>query len=120
MLAGAALRALRHWLFELGHENPTIGAAAGGLPQVYYLLNVGRIVHVRTAVAPSYPERLTTSEIRRLRRLAQRLDARAWEAQIIVRTNFHPSAIIWRNVDAACETVPHSRFYGHVACAAAG
>ena len=94
MLAGAAMRALRHWLFELGHENATIGATTAGLPGVYHLLNVGRLVHVRTAIAPSYPDRLTMNEIRTLRGLARRLDAGAWEAHVIVRPNFHPSAIV--------------------------
>jgi hypothetical protein len=97
MLAGAALRALREWLFELGHESATIASAPGGLRDVYYLLDVGRLVQVRAAIAPSYPEGLSGSEIRALRSLARRLDARAWEAQIIVRPNFQPSAIIWRH-----------------------
>ena len=99
MLARAAAKALRQWLFELGHESATIGLAAGGLPGVYHLLDVGRLVQVRAAIAPSYPESLSASEIRALRRLARRLHARAWEAQIIVRPNLQPSAILWRNVD---------------------
>jgi hypothetical protein len=29
------------------------------------------------------------------------LHARAWEAQIILRPNFHPSAILWRDLGTA-------------------
>jgi hypothetical protein len=101
MLAGAALRALRQWLFELGHENPTIGSAVGGLPEVYHLLDIARVVHVRSAIAPSHPECLSEREVRALRESARRLGAGAWEARVIVRPNFHPSAILWRHVDAA-------------------
>lgn len=108
MLVWAAGRALRQWLFELGHENPTVRSAAGGLRDVYHLLNVGRLVHVRAAIAPSYPESLSASEIRALRRLARRLHARAWEAQIILRRNFHPSAILWRDLGTASGHPPCS------------
>ena len=97
ILAGAALRALRHWLFELGHENATIASGPEGLSDVYHLLDVGRLVQVRTAIAPCYPEGLSRGEIRVLRRIARRLGANAWEAQIIVRPNFQASAILWRN-----------------------
>jgi hypothetical protein len=116
MLAAAALRALRHWLFELGHKNATIGSATAGLPDVYHLLNVGRVVHVKTAITPSYPESLTRTEIRALRGLARRLDARAWEAQVILRPNYHPSAILWRDVEARGKTGCASGLRGHVAC----
>lgn len=93
------MRALREWLFQLGHENATIGSKPGGLPDVYHLLDVGRLVQVRPAIAPSYPERLSTTEIRALRALARRLGARAWEARVIVRPSFHASAILWRSVN---------------------
>lgn len=96
MLAGAAVRALRHWLFELGHENAAIRPATGG---VYHLVDVGRLVQVKTAITPSHPPCLSTSELRALQGLAQSLNVRAWEAQIIVRPNFHPAAIIWRDVE---------------------
>ena len=98
MLARAAVRALRQWLFELGHESATIGSTAGGLPGVYHLLNLGRLVQVRAAIAPSYPEGLSAGDVRVLRRLSRRLDARAWEAQVIVRPNFLPSAILWHDL----------------------
>jgi hypothetical protein len=101
MLVWAVEKALRQWLFELGHESATIGLAAGGMAGVYHLLDVGRVVQVRAAIAPSYPESLSASEIRALRRLARRLHARAWEAQIVLRPNFHPSAILWRDLGAA-------------------
>lgn len=96
MFATAAMRALRDWLFELGHDDGPVAAADGPLCGVYYLPSVRRLVHVKTAMAPSHPESVTAAEIRALLRLAPRLGARAWEAHVIVRRNFHPSAIIWR------------------------
>lgn len=98
MFATAAVRALRHWLFELGHGDGPVAAAEGALRGVFYLPSVRRLVHVKTAMAPSHPERLSAAEVRALRRVARRLDARAWEAHVIVRRNFHPSAIIWRQL----------------------
>jgi hypothetical protein len=53
---------------------------------------------VRAAIAPSYPQYLSALERRALRALGGRLGARPWEAHVIVRPNFHASAIIWHNV----------------------
>jgi hypothetical protein len=101
MLTLAAMQALRHWLFELGHDEEPVAPAEGALRGVYYLPSVRRLVHVRAAIAPSQPERLTAAEIRALHRLAPRFGARAWEAHVIVRSNYHPSAIIWRPLPPA-------------------
>jgi hypothetical protein len=118
MLASAALRALRRWLFELGHENATVGSAAGGMRDVYHLLNVGRLVQVKAAVSPSFPQSLSADEIHALRRLARRRDALAWEARIIVRSNFHAAAILWRNAEAPGDATRPLWFGGHRSCAA--
>jgi hypothetical protein len=100
VLTASVLRALREWLFELGHKSATIGSPRSGLGNVYHLLDVGRLVQVRAAIAPSHPESLSARELRELRALARRCGASPWEARIIVRRNLHPAAILWRKVEA--------------------
>jgi hypothetical protein len=109
MLAAAALRALREWLFELGHKNAAIGPMTGGLRDIYHLFDVGRLVQVKAAIAPSHPESLSATEVFALRALARRRGASPWEARIIVRRSFHPAAILWRNLDAPSENHVRAR-----------
>lgn len=102
MLAAAAVRALRNWLGERGHPEAVI-AAPDGRSEVYHLPGVGRLVQVRAAIGPMHPLPLSGAEIRTLRALAGRLDASAWEAHVITRSNYHPSAILWRGLELAAQ-----------------
>jgi hypothetical protein len=100
MLMKAAERALRNWLFELGRADAVIQANAGGLPDTYHLAEVRRVVVARAAVAPAVPDGAGAGEIRRLCELARQCGADAWEAYVVLRSNYHPSAILWRKVAA--------------------
>lgn len=98
MLPKAVERALRHWLFDFGHEDVAIRPNAERVPDIYHLPELRRVVLAKAAIAPARPDAAGDGEIRTLRELARQYGADAWEAYVIVRSNYHPSAILWRKV----------------------
>jgi hypothetical protein len=96
-LAGAAKRALRYSLADLGSpwsEIRAVDDSAG----VYHVVNLQRFVQIKAAILPSQPPHLDAREIDSLEHLARQFDGEPWEVRVLLRSLLEPSAIIWRNV----------------------